>query len=60
MALKPEQITRLAILELNALALTRVLPASLEKAKIADAGTPVYDPNGTLLFHRVPIICAAG
>ena len=56
MALKPEQITRLAILELNALALTRVLPASLEKAKIADAGTPVYDPNGTLLFHRVPIM----
>lgn len=56
MALKPDQITRLAILELNALALTRVLPASLEKAKITDAGTPVYDPNGTLLFHRVPIM----
>ncbi len=56
MASKPEQITRLAILELNALALTRVLPASVEKARITDAGTPVYDPNGTLLFHRVPIM----
>lgn len=56
MALKPDQITRLAILELNALAFAQVLPVSLEKAKIADAGTPVYDLNGTVLFHRIPIM----
>ncbi len=52
MALKPEQITRLAILELNALALTRSVARQRGKGQDTDAGTPVYDPNGTLLFHR--------
>ncbi len=56
MPINPEQITRLAGLELNALHFAGVLPEVIENSKISDAGTPVYDINGSLLFHRLPLL----
>jgi hypothetical protein len=47
---------RVAGLELNALYITGALPEVLEGARIKSAGTTVFDPNGTRLFHRVPIL----
>src|SRR5437868_2364691 len=47
---------RLAGLELNLLRQIDALPApTFEGAKIAEAGTPVYDINGELLFYRFPL-----
>jgi Peptidase_C39 like family len=52
----PDQIKRIAGLELNALRLAEVLPAEIfEGAHILSAGTPIYDINGELLYHRVPL-----
>jgi hypothetical protein len=47
---------RLAGLELNALRFVDAIPeASFEGARIAAAGTPVYDLNGELLLYRFPV-----
>ena len=47
---------RLAGLELNLLRQIDALPApTFEGAKIAEAGTPVYDINVELLFYRFPL-----
>lgn len=54
MPLSSEQLIRLAGLELNALNLADTLPA-IENTRLASSGTPVYDTNGTILFHRLPI-----
>jgi len=51
-----DQVQRVAGLELNALRLAGVLPESrFEGARVPATGTEVYDPNGELLFHRLPI-----
>ena len=48
--------TRLAGLELNALIAAGAIPrAPFEDGKVSGAPTPVYDPNGEVLFHRVPV-----
>lgn len=45
-----------AWIELSHLRALNVLPESFEKARIAvDAGTPIHDVNGEVLFLRVPI-----
>lgn len=54
--LKPEQIGRLASLELNLLNFSRAFPPdTLEGARL-DVGTPIYDLNGELLFNRIPLV----
>ena len=51
-----KEARRLAGLELNALLLTGALPeTSFEGARVAAAGTPVYDLNGELLFYRFAV-----
>jgi hypothetical protein len=55
-----DQIKRVAGLELNALRFADVLPVTFEGARVRSAGTPIYDVNGELLFHRVPIARARG
>lgn len=55
MPLSSEQLVRLAGLELNAINLTGTLP-DIENTRLSSAGTPVYDTNGTLLFHRLPLL----
>lgn len=55
MQLSKNQIKRIAGLELNALNFAQVMPDVLEGGRIRSAGTPIYDINGTVLFHRVPI-----
>jgi hypothetical protein len=52
-----DKVRRLAGLELNALLATGVLPPDLfDGARVARAGTEVYDLNGELLFHRIPVV----
>ena len=47
---------RLAGLELNALRFVDALPAaSFDGARLAAAGTPVYDLNGEVLFYRFAV-----
>ena len=42
--------------ELNQLRALGVLPEAFEKATIDTGnGTPVYDINGDVLFHRIPL-----
>lgn len=51
-----QEARRLVGLELNALRFVEALPAvSFEGARVAAAGTPVYDLNGELLFYRFPV-----
>ncbi len=51
-----QEARRLAGLEMSALRLVEVLPAALfEGAKVAEAGTPIYDLSGELLFYRFPV-----
>jgi len=53
--LKPTEIKQSGSIELNLLHYARALPpASLQDAQI-QAGTPIYDINGTVLFHRCPL-----
>ncbi len=48
--------SRLAGLELNALVAAGTLPAALfEGARVSASSTLVYDLNGEVLFHRVPV-----
>lgn len=55
--LPPNDVTRIAAIELSALRLADVLPPEpFEGAALPSEGTPVYDLNGELLFHRVPIV----
>ncbi len=56
MSLTKKQIKRIAGLELNALNFSKVLPDILEGGRIRSAGTPVYDINGKVLFHRIPLM----
>ena len=55
MPLPLEQVTRITSLELNALHFSGVMPEALAQSKIASAGTPIFDLNGTLLYRRVPL-----
>jgi Peptidase_C39 like family len=55
MPLSLAQVRRIGGLEVNALHFGGVLPEVLEGGRVAAAGTPVFDINGTLLFHRIPI-----
>jgi hypothetical protein len=56
MPLSADQVRRIAGLELNAAHFAGLLPESVERGRITSAGTPVFDPNGAVLFHRVPIL----
>jgi hypothetical protein len=55
MQLNDKQLARIAGFELNALNLSRVLPLSLEGARIEDAGTIIHDLDGEPLFRRIPL-----
>lgn len=55
MPLSKKQIKRIAGLELNALNFIRIMPDALEGGRIRSAGTPIFDVNGKVLFHRLPI-----
>lgn len=55
MALSPDQIQRIAALELNALMAGGILDSRYEKVSIPKRGTPVYDLNGEILFYRLPL-----
>jgi peptidase C39-like protein len=56
MPLTEPQVRRLAGLELNALHFTGATPPLLENAEIPSGGTQIFDTNGTLLFHRIPLV----
>lgn len=57
----PERIRKFAGLELNALRYLNILPANVfEGARISGTGTPIYDINGQVLFHRIPLDSKAG
>jgi hypothetical protein len=50
------EVRQLAGLELNALALTGVVPVEeIGDARVGARGTTIYDPNGEPLFYRVPL-----
>ncbi len=50
-------IRRVAGLELNALRAADTLPESVfEGARVATAGTRIYDLNGELIFYRIPLV----
>jgi hypothetical protein len=52
-----QQARRLGGLELSALRFVDAIPASqFEGARIAAAGTPIYDLNGELLEYRFPVV----
>lgn len=52
-----QEARRLAGLELNALRFVDAVPASqFEGARLAAAGTPIYDLNGELLEYRFPLV----
>jgi hypothetical protein len=55
MELNEEQVVRIAGFELNALHFSKVLPGSLEGARIEDPGTIIHDTEGEALFCRVPL-----
>lgn len=54
--LKSEEIRKLASLELNLLNYSRAFPSGMLEGARLDVGTPVYDLNGELLFHRVALV----
>lgn len=56
MQLNDKQLMRIAGFELNALNLTKVLPVSLEGARLEDAGTIIHDLDGEPLFRRIPLL----
>ena len=60
MQLSKNQIKRIAGLELNALNFAEAMPDALEGGRLRSAGTPVYDINGSVLFHRIPIARSRG
>jgi len=54
------QTQELAFLELSALRLADVLPQSFERARIARAGTVIFDLTGVPLFRRLPLAKGRG
>lgn len=56
MPLNDKQLMRIAGFELNALNLSKVLPVSLEGARIDDVGTIIHDLDGEPLFRRLPLV----
>jgi Peptidase_C39 like family len=56
MPLSPDQIQRIAGLELNFLLACGILTSQYEKVRIPKKGTPVYDLNGEILFYRLPLV----
>lgn len=57
MSIEREEARRVLGLELNALGLAGPpsLAGELEGARIGEEGTPIYDPNGEVLFYRFPV-----
>lgn len=55
MPLSIEAVPRLAGIELNALRAAGVLGENYEALAVRRTGTPVFDPNGELLFWRMPL-----
>lgn len=54
--LKSADARRLAGLEINALTIAGTLPSTaFDGTRIHRTATPVYDVNGELLFHRIPV-----
>ena len=48
-------VQQIAGLELNALRLADTLGEEFERVRVPASGTPIYDINGTLLFHRLAL-----
>lgn len=60
-AIHPEQVTRLAGLELNALRYLGILPGEVfDGTRVPAKGTPIYDVNGEILFYRITLNSNAG
>lgn len=58
--INPKELQRIAGLELNLLNSVNVLPGfDLEGLRV-EAGSPVHDPNGEILFYRVPLTRPSG
>src|SRR5262249_37256818 len=55
MPLQSSDIQRIAGFELNALRVAGTLGEEFEQISVPSAGTPVFDINGTLLYHRLPL-----
>lgn len=58
--IKPSEVHRIAGLELNLLNYTRALPRAAFEGAHLETGTPIYDPNGELLFYRIPTVSRTG
>jgi hypothetical protein len=58
--LDPKRLARIATLQLAVLSASGVLAEQVAGGRITPPGTPVYDINGELLFHRMPIAPARG
>lgn len=58
--LRKRQTQELAFLELSALRVADVLPRSFDRARIARAGTIIYDISGEPLFRRLPLTKSRG
>ncbi len=56
MALTENQILHAAGMELNAVHAAGLTPRLFEKAVLPDAGTPIHDMNGEVLFHRISVM----
>ena len=48
-------VCQIAGLELNTLRLADTLGEEFERVRVPASGTPIYDINGTLLFHRLAL-----
>src|SRR5436190_20659017 len=53
--LKPSEVHRLAAVELNLFNLAHTLPGMHLEGTRFDAGIPIYDPSGEVLFYRLPL-----
>jgi hypothetical protein len=58
--LDPKRLARIATLQLGVLSASGVLAEGIAGGRLVAPGTPVYDINGELLFHRTPITAARG
>ena len=55
--LDPKLARRIAGVELNALVLAGVFARErLDEAEVSSDATPVHDPNGEVLFYRLPVV----
>ena len=53
--LQPSEVHRMAVIELNLFNLAHTLPGMHLEGTVFDAGVPIYDPCGEVLFYRLPL-----